>query len=57
MEKRIIDISTEDDLVKNFNQETGLIVDIRSIKDTSVEGLENAVAVDLMSQYFMIIIR
>jgi rhodanese-related sulfurtransferase len=53
MEKRIIDISTEDDLVKNFNQETGLIVDIRSIKDTSVEGLENAVAVDLMSQYFM----
>jgi rhodanese-related sulfurtransferase len=53
MEKRIIDISTEDDLVKNFNPETGLIVDIRSIKDTSVEGLENAVAVDLMSQYFM----
>lgn len=53
MKKRIVDISTEDDLERYFDLNQGLIVDIRSIKESSVEGLENAVAVDLMSQHFM----
>lgn len=53
MPNRIKEILSYEELEQKFNPAQGLIIDIRSIKDNSVEGLKNAISLDLMSQNFM----
>jgi rhodanese-related sulfurtransferase len=50
---KVRDIASAHELEENFNTKNGLIIDIRSLKKNSVPGLENAIALDLMSQHFV----
>jgi rhodanese-related sulfurtransferase len=46
-------IKSEEDLLVNFNQDKGLVIDIRNQQTSSNNRLKNSINLDLMSENFV----